>query len=47
MKVVIIIGIVCGILCIYFKSKEDWENMTKPPKGWIQHEGCRRKINKP
>ncbi len=45
MTTVIIIGIVSGILWVYFKSKDDWDNMTKPPKGWTQHKGCRRKIN--
>ena len=29
------------------ESKEDWDNMTKPPKGWMQHKGWRQKINKP
>jgi len=47
MTTVIIIGIVCGILWVYFKSKDDWDNMTKPPKGWMQHKGWRQKINKP
>jgi hypothetical protein len=45
MTTVIIIGIVCAILLVYFKSKDDWDNMTKPPKGWIQHKGWRQKIN--
>lgn len=47
MTTVIIIGIICGILFVYLKSKDDWDNMTKPPKGWIQHKGWRQKINKP
>lgn len=47
MTTVIIIGIVCGVLWIYLKTKEDWDNMTKPPKGWLQHKGWRQKLNKP
>jgi len=49
MTTVIIIGIVSGILWVYLKSKDDWDNMTmtKPPKGWMQHKGWRQKINKP
>ena len=47
MTTVIIIGVVCGILWVYFKSKDDWNDMTKPPQGWMQHKGWRQKINKP
>lgn len=44
---IIVIGIVCGILLIYLKTKEDWANLTKPPKCWMQHKGWRHKTNKP
>ena len=38
----------CFVLGVMdLKTKEDWDNMTKPPKGWIQHKGWRQKINKP
>lgn len=43
----LIVIIIFGILWVHMKSKEGWENMTKPPKGWIQHKGWRQKINKP
>ena len=46
MTTVIVIGIVCGILWVYLKTKEDWDNLTKPSKGWMQHKGWRQKINK-
>ena len=29
MTTVIIIGIVCGILWVYLKTKEDWDNMIE------------------
>lgn len=45
MTTLIIIGIICGIW-VYLKTKEDWNNMTKPPKGWTQHKGWRQRINK-
>lgn len=47
MTTLIIIGIVCGILWVCLKTKEDWDNMTKPPKGWMQRKGWRQRINKP
>lgn len=47
MVVMIVIGLICGILCVYLKTKEDWDNMTKPPEGWIKHKGWKQKINKP
>ena len=47
MAVVIVIGLVCGILWVYLKTKENWDNMTKPPAGWTQHKGVRRKMDKP
>jgi hypothetical protein len=47
MTTVIIIGIVCGILWVYFKTKDNWDSMTKPPKGWRQNKGWMQKINNP
>ena len=32
---------------LILKTKEDWDNMTKPPEGWIKHKGWKQKINKP
>lgn len=40
----LVIGIICGILLIYLKTKDDWANLTKPSKGWMQHNGVRQKI---
>lgn len=43
-----IIGIiVCIIGLSWISTKEKWDNITKPPKGWLQHNGTRYKINKP
>ncbi len=41
MTTVIIIGIISGLVWVWLRTNEDWNNMTKPPKGW------RQKINKP
>ncbi|MEY2701432.1 MAG: hypothetical protein RLY43_52 [Bacteroidota bacterium] len=41
---VIIIGVISAILWVFFKTNDDWNNMTKPPEGWIQHKGWRQKI---
>ena len=43
-----IIGIiVCIIGLAWLNTKEKWNNITRPPKGWMQHNGTRYKINKP
>lgn len=47
MTTVIIIGIISGLVWVYLRTNKDWNNMTKPPKGWVQHKGWRQKINKP
>lgn len=40
-----IIGIVvCVLILSYIKTKEEWNEKTKPPKGWIQHNGIRTRI---
>lgn len=36
----VIIGIIVCILGLaWINTKEKWDNITKPPKGWIQYNG--------
>jgi hypothetical protein len=45
MTMMIIIGVVCLLGLAYITSKEKWNNGTRPPKGWMQHNGFRTRIN--
>ena len=47
MTIMIIIGVVCLLGLAYITSKEKWDNKTRPPKGWTQHNGFRTRINNP
>lgn len=41
----VVIGIiVCVLGLAYISTKEKWNNMTRPPKDWMQHNGIRNKI---
>ena len=42
----IIIAVVCALILSYIKTKEKFYNISKPPKGWIQHKGWRIRINR-
>jgi hypothetical protein len=42
----IIGALVCAIGLGLIKAAENWNDMTKPPKGWMQHKGVRTKIPK-
>lgn len=35
----VIIGIICILGLAWINTKEKWDNITKPPKGWIQYNG--------
>lgn len=47
MTIMIIIAVVCLLGLAYITAKEKWNNETRPPKGWTQHNGFRTRINKP
>ena len=42
----IIGALVCAIGLGLIKAAENWNDMAKPPKGWMQHKGVITKIPK-
>ena len=46
--ILVIIGMIMCIMGLaWLNTKEKCDNITRPPKGWVQHNGTRYKINKP